>query len=187
MPYLFVRTAIVFALLWCFIPIKANAQTHVKGNCAFWLLAMPNISVETRLNDHFTLSGEVLYSPWKSVNGNALQFLQFNPDVRWYPKGSFNGFYFGFYGALQDFKITKWNYLNTGRYQDGWGYGFGGMVGYQALQSGQWALDVYAGAGWHLGKYRGYYTKTNDMYVDWNESGEWLPYRLGIAVSYRIR
>lgn len=181
------RKIIPTVCLFLGIGFAGQAQTHIKGNALYWLLAMPNVSAETKVAEHFTLSGEVFYSPWKSVNGNSLQFLQFNPDIRWYPKGAFRGFYTGIYASVQDFKITKWNYWNKNRYQDGWGYGFGAIFGYQALLSDRWALDCYAGGGWHHGSYKGYYKNTDEMYVDRNGSGEWLPYRLGIAVCYRFR
>jgi hypothetical protein len=60
------------------------------------------------------------------------------------------------------------------------------MLGYQVLLNKKWALDVNAGGGWHFGRYQGFYKKTGKKYVDWNNSGEWLPYRLGIIVSYRL-
>lgn len=168
------------------IQLVCYSQTQLKGNCIYWLAGMPNISAETRIAKHLTLSGEVLYSPWESVRGNKLQFLQFNPDVRWYPRGAFKGFFAGAYASIQDFKLTKWNYWNKGLYQDGWGYGFGGLFGYQVAISDRFSLDVYAGGGWHHGRYQGFYTRTGEMYKNWNGSGEWMPYRLGISVCYRI-
>jgi hypothetical protein len=60
------------------------------------------------------------------------------------------------------------------------------MLGFQALLTDRWALDVNAGGGWHYGSYQGFYKNTGKMYVDWNTSGEWLPYRLCIAVCYRL-
>jgi len=174
------------SLFLLIINFTGYAQTHIKGNCVYWMLGMPNVSVETKVAEHLTLSGEIFYSPWESVNDNPLKFLQFNPDIRWYPKGAFHGFYAGAYASVQDFKLSKWNYWNTNSYQKGWGYGFGALWGYQVLLSDRWALDVYAGAGWHHGRYRGYYKNTGKMSVDWNGSGEWLPYRLGIVVCYRL-
>jgi hypothetical protein len=180
--------SIVFILFLAFaVNGSGYSQTLVKGNCVYWLLGMPNVSVETVISDHLTASGELFYSPWKSVNGNPLQFLQFNPDVRWYPKRSFDGFYTGVYASVQDFKISKWNYWNLKEYQDGWGYGFGAMIGFQAILTDRWSLDVNAGGGWHHGRYRGYYKSTGKMYTDWNGSGEWLPYRLAISVCYRLQ
>lgn len=181
-----IKRLLLIAVISSIIGIGMHAQTHLKGNCVYWMLGMPNISAETRIANHFTLSGELFYSPWKSVNGNPMQFLQFNPDVRWYPKGAFRGFYTGIYTTLQDFKLTKWNYWNGNSYQAGWGYGFGGMLGFQALLSDRWALDVNLGAGWHHGEYRHHNKQTDEITYDWNGSGEWLPYRLCIAICYRF-
>ena len=165
-----------------------SAQTYLKANAAYWAIGISNLSAETRLSDQWTLSGELVYSPWENLfNNNKFKFLQFNPDVRWYPKGIFNGFYTGIYASLQDFKMTKWNYINRGLYQDGWGYGFGTMLGFQTSVSNRWTLDVHLGGGWHHGRYRGYKTGTGEMYKNWNGSGEWLPYRLGITFGYLLK
>jgi hypothetical protein len=51
-------------------------------------------------------------------------------------------------------------------------------------------LDFFLGGGWHQGFYHGYYNDgTSGRYEgveNWNKSGEWLPYRGGVMVSYRI-
>ena len=177
---------VVITVLFLLMYSVGFAQTRIKGNAVYWLLGMPNVSAEVAVADHLTLSGELFYSPWKSVNGNPLLFLQFNPDVRWYPKGLFAGFYTGVYASVQDFKLSKWNYWNRNEYQDGWGYGFGATFGYQAILTDRWSLDTNAGGGWHYGRYRGFYKSTGEMYIDWNGSGEWLPYRLAVSVCYRL-
>lgn len=165
---------------------KTTAQTYIKGNAAYWALGILNVSVERKLADNWTYSGELVYSPREELfNNNKFRFFQFTPDIRWYPKGAFNGFYVGAYGSWQDYKITKWNYINTGRYQDGWGYGFGAMLGLQTDISDRWNLDVYAGGGWHFGEYKGY-NPNGTLYVGWNGSGEWIPYRVGITFGYRL-
>jgi hypothetical protein len=49
-------------------------------------------------------------------------------------------------------------------------------------------LDYFLG-GNQQGFYHGYYLSTGERYEtakNWNKSGEWLPYRGGVMVSYRI-
>ena len=177
---------IILGLFVClFFGGFVQAQTYLKGNAAYMAFGIPNLSVETRISSHWTFSSELVYSPWESIQGNKFKFLQFNPDFRWYPSEAFKGFYTGGYLTLQDFKITKWNYLNRNRYQDGWGYGLGALLGFQTDISDRWNLDVYLGGGWHHGEYQGYHKGV--MTVDWNGSGEFLPYRLGIAFAYRLK
>lgn len=180
------KKLIVLLLFLYAFPHGSNAQIYIKTDALHWLFVMPNIAVETKLAKHFTLSAEILYSPWESINGNPLRFIQLNPDVRWYPKAAFNGFYVGVYATIQDFKLSKWNYWNGGNYQDGWGYGFGAMLGLQIPFSERWSLDVYVGAGWHHGEYEGYNKNTGEQYVGKNGSGEWIPYRAGIVICYRL-
>jgi hypothetical protein len=51
-------------------------------------------------------------------------------------------------------------------------------------------LDIFAGGGWHQGFYHGYYNDgTPGRYEkapNWNKSGEWLPYRGGVMISYKL-
>ena len=50
-------------------------------------------------------------------------------------------------------------------------------------------LDVFLGGGNHQAFYKDYSLTTGervDKAKDYNKSGEWLPYRGGVMVSYRI-
>lgn len=172
----------------CFVCISnLSANTRLKWNAAYWLFGVTNMSVETALcGERWTFNMDVVFSPWQSVDGNALKVWQFIPEVRYYPKGAFNGFYAGAYAAWHDFRFTKWNYLNSGRYQVGNGYSVGAVIGYQTPISDRWSLDVCAGGGYQNSGYRGYENKTHEMYASWNGSGEWIPYKLGISFARRL-
>lgn len=175
----------IIALSFCAVA-NLSAQTQIKANAAYWLFGVVNIGAETSIGDNFTLNGDVVYSPWKSVNGNKFQICQIVPEVRFYPKGSFEKFYVGAYAGWHFFKMTKWNYINKGYYQDGNGYSVGAVIGFQTAISDRWRVDTYVGGGYQNSGYRGYVTKTGEMYVGWNRSGEWIPYKIGIAFAYRI-
>jgi hypothetical protein len=52
-------------------------------------------------------------------------------------------------------------------------------------------LDFFLGGGTHQGFYHSYYIETGERFpfdhaVGRNKSGEWLPYRGGIMISYRL-
>lgn len=163
-----------------------EAQTRLKANMVYWAVGIVNASVETKLSSHWTFNGELVYSPWKSIDGNHFEFLQIIPEARYYVKSAFDGFYLGGYGSFQFFDMTKWNYWNQHKYQRGRGFSLGLNIGYAYSIDDTWGIDVYIGAGWQNSQYRGYDTRTHEMYVGWNGSGEWLPYRLGIALSYQL-
>lgn len=169
---------------------RAQAQTQIKANAAYWLVGIINVSAETKVSPKFTINGDVVYSPWKSVNGRHMQLCQVIPELRFYPKGSFEKFYVGGYAAADWFNVTKWNYTKANgkfdSYQKGWGYSFGMVVGFQTSISQRWRLDIYAGGGYVHSTYRGYYKSTGEKYVGRNGSGEWLPYKAGVAFAYRL-
>lgn len=176
-------------ILWLFLAVivsNALSQTYLKGNAMYWALGITNASIETKVSDRVTFNGDLVFSPWKSVNDSPFLFGQIIPEFRFYPKGAFNGFYAGAFGAFQQFKMTKWNYINTGLYQKGYGYAFGGTIGYEVPINDRWMVDIYAGAGWQNSHYKGFYTETKERYVGWNGSGEWIPYKLGAAFSYKL-
>ena len=67
-------------------------STSLKWNALYWVVGVPNMSVETRLGEKFTFNADAVYSPWKSVKGRPLQGLQLIPEVRFYPKEAVKGF-----------------------------------------------------------------------------------------------
>lgn len=168
------------------LPGRVRAQgTALKWNALYWVVGVPNMSVETRLNGKFTFHGDAVYSPWKSVKGRPLLGLQLISEVRFYPREAFRGFYVGGYVAYDSYKVSKWDHPKN-EVQHGIGIGIGATVGWQIELARRWGLDFYVGGGWHHGWYYGVDTSTGLRYVPWNKSGEWIPYQAGIAFSYRL-
>lgn len=176
----------ILPLLFFMSAAMVSAQTTLKWNALYWAVGLVNMSVETKISERWTINGDVVYSPWESINGNPMRFGQIIADGRYYPKGAFNGFYVGGYaGYHRLFKFTKWNYFNNGKYQKGNGLSLGGVVGYQVKVSDRWSIDVYAGFGWQDTNYQGYYSN-GEKYIGHNGSGEWIPYKLGASFAYRL-
>lgn len=164
-----------------------QAQTQLKWNALYWAMGVVNMSAETKLADKWTFNGDAVYSPWKSIEGNPMRFGQLIVEGRYYPKGAFNGLYLGGYGSYHRlFKFTKWNYINHDKYQKGNGMSFGATLGYQVKINDRWAVDLFASYGWQHSRYKGYIKSTGEMYVGKNASAEWLPYKLGASLAYRL-
>lgn len=168
------------------LPFSLSAQTYLKWNSLYWALGVINTSVETKLNDKLTFNADLVFSPWKSISGNVMLVGELIPEVRYYHKGAFNGFYMGAYVGGHVFKMTKWNYINTGSYQIGRGYALGLSTGYEISINNRWMLDIYVGYAFQHSWYRGYNKRTGERYVGLNKSAEWLPYKIGAAFSYGI-
>ncbi|MDR1783882.1 MAG: DUF3575 domain-containing protein [Dysgonamonadaceae bacterium] len=176
----------IFLLFVALSAQSANAQIFIKGNCLYWLALMPDLQVETRLSDHFTASGEGFCSLWQSINGNPVMVGMLTPDVRWYPKSSFIGFYLGAYTSGNIFKLSKPGYYwNHHLYQKGYSFGYGATAGYELKLSDKWMLEATISYGRNMARYKGYF-QNGEPYIIWNGSAEWLPYRFGIVIGYRI-
>lgn len=175
-------------LLFC---IQLQSQTFIKFNGATALLAVPNVGIETSIGEKMTFSADVMASFWESFNGHhPMKLVTFTPEIRYHFKEKYNGFYFGGHIGADKYELQKWNYWNSNHYEDGFGYRLGATVGYNVKLSDKFLLDIFVGGGWHQGFYHGYYNDgTPGRYekaANWNKSGEWLPYRGGVMISYKL-
>ena len=156
----------------------------------------------------YTLQAEVFVSPWKSFAGKDAQIFMFGLDGRYYFNEAFKSWYVGANASLTYFKIQKWNYwndnvfqldattkpyINSNLYQEGFGFMLGAVVGYQFQLSEKWLMDFYAGFGSVQEFYKGYDKISGERYDDpyhtrvWNRSGEFLPYKGGVMISYQLK
>lgn len=174
----------LFALLGITSDVTAQ-NTSLKWNSLYWAMGAPNMSVETRLNHKFTFNGDVVVSPWLSINGRPYKGLQLISEARFYPKQAFKGFYVGAYLGYDSYELSKWGHPKT-EIQHGIGLGVGATVGWQIDIARRWGMDFYVGYGWHHGWYYGVDETTGNLYVDWNKSAEWIPYKAGVTFAYRL-
>jgi hypothetical protein len=180
------KKLLILALLFS---IYSQSQTYVKANALTTLLAIPSVGIETSIGKKATFQFDILASPWKSVDGKPRQFYTFTPEYRYHFKEKYNGFYAGAHIGASIFNFQKWNYLNTDKYEKGVGYFIGSTIGYEVKINDKFMLDCFLGGGWHQGFYKGYYIGTNERYESaqkYNKSGEWIPYRGGVMVSYKL-
>lgn len=171
------------------LSIFSQSQTFVKVNALTTLLTIPNVGIETSLGKKSTFQFDVLASPWKSIKGYPAQFYTLTPEYRYHFHEKYNGFYVGAHVGATFFNFQKWNYLNTDKYEKGLGYIMGATIGFQTKINDKFLFDCFLGGGNQQGFYKGYYISTGERYekaVHYNKSGEWLPYRGGVMVSYRI-
>ena len=190
--------------------MKMNAQSEVKVNAAFLPLGMINIAAEKSLSKNFSLQAEGFISPWKSFAGKNLQIYMGTLEGRYYFKEMMKGWYVGAYGSIAAYNLQKWNYLKakpvlnddgspqlsadgsvrvTERYQKGLALIIGVSGGYHFTINEKLGLDIYAGVGTSQSIYRGYLKDNNERYDGagkWNKSGEIIPTRGGVMLTYKL-
>ena len=189
----------VFVVVLVFSFFKMNAQndveiepntkgTYLKGNAVALLAAMPHIGLETGLSKKWTFQIDAIASFWNSVDGSPLQFLVVTPEFRYYFKERFKGFYVGAHIAGTTFKLSKF-FRGNNTYEQGFGYTAGATIGIQKRLSDKFNIDIFLGGGTHQAFYKGYDQTTGvrgDGAVGYNKSGEWLPYRGGVMLAYKL-
>lgn len=177
-------------LLMIMLSVTVSAQTYIKINGLSALVSVPQVGIETSIGNKSSISVDVFASFWKSFDGKPMQAIMLTPEYRYHFKEKYNGLYTGFHAGPDIYKIQKWNYWGTNFYEEGVGYRIGATVGYQKKINKNFTLDTFIGGGWHQGFYKGYYTDgTPGRYEHakkYNKSGEWLPYRGGIMISYQL-
>lgn len=181
-------------------------STYIKGNALFLPIGIINAGIETQLSENYTFQADVFISPWKSFAGKYLQAYMIGFEGRYYFDKAFRHWYVGANIMANRFILQKWNYWKdepyqyeegapiyskSDLYQDGFSFMFGATVGYQFQMGENWNVDLYLGGGNSQDFYKGYHKILGVRYDDdgrkWNRSGEWIPYRGGVMISYKLK
>ena len=180
----------------------SNAQTELKFNAVTALVLVPNIGIEVGLSNHLSFQLDATASFWDYIDGAPLQMTQIFPEFRYYPKATMNGFYIGGHAGYGMFTLAKSGFpqfVEKGSYtkdnqMSGRNTYYGITLGYKKYFDQRWGYEIFIGGGTSQANYRGYsYTDKirQDIPFDetrnFNKSGEWLPYRGGLMIIYRMK
>ena len=205
------KTILLFSIVSCFLGNAQNQDSavskkiYVKANALFIPVGILNAGVESQLKEKIIVQADVFISPWKSFAGKKLQIYMMGFEGRYYFKEAFKHWYVGANISGARFILQKYNYWGNGilqytpespiydtkdLYQDGYAIIVGATLGYQFQLSERWNMDLYLGAGSAQSFYKGYHKDLGIRYDDdgrkWNKSGEFLPYRGGVMISYKL-
>ncbi|GAB6119380.1 DUF3575 domain-containing protein [Dysgonomonas termitidis] len=194
--------AAVLPILLC-IPAAGTVQAQdipdtvrvpsavLKTNLLYDATGSLNLAGEFRLDRKLTLDLPLTYNPWTFTGGKKLKLLLFQPELRYWTKESFRGFFAGLHihGAL--FNTAK--IIDEYRYQ-GWLAGAGLSVGYRWNLSRRWALEATLGAGYAYVDYTKYTAggtgpdgcRTCGQKLESGQKHYRGPTRAGLSVSYTL-
>ena len=180
------KKQIVILLMLFSFTLAMLGQTSLKGNITT-LAGIPNFGLETNLGQKTTFQIDVMASFW-TKDGIPYKFAVLFPEFRYYPRESGNGFFVGAHIGGGTFKLQKWN--QVGNYEEGYTILFGVTLGYQFFLSDRLNLELFLGGGSQQANYKGYSLETgerNDGATNYNKSGEFLPYRGGVMLVYKLK
>ncbi|KMQ59237.1 hypothetical protein ACM39_18530 [Chryseobacterium sp. FH2] len=183
---------------------KPETSVYLKGNALFIPIGVINVGLEHQLSKRYTLQGDLLISPWKSFAGHEMQYYSVSVEGRYYFDEAFKHWYLGANLGFSAFNVQKWNYWKEGIFvndnneefsksnlhQKGISILVGVTAGYQFKLSENWNMDIYATAGSSQDFYKGYDRTTGERYdgaSGTNKSGEIVPYRGGVMLSYKFK
>lgn len=181
----------VIHIICCFLvltSIEVKSQTAIKGNITT-LAGVPNLGVEFNLGDHTTFQVDAMASFW-TIDGVPYKFGVLFPEFRYYTKQAGFGWYFGGHIGAGTFELQKWNQAKVNSFQRGYTILFGATIGYQFVLNERLNLEVFLGGGNQQANYKGYSLETGergDGAKNYNKSGEWLPYRGGLMLVYKLK
>ena len=186
------------------ISLTLNCQTELKFNLASALVLVPNVGIEVQLSDRFGYQLDTSASFYDNIEGSPFHMTQIFNELRFYPKTKKNNRSF-FVGAhvgygMYNLRLPKWittivdtEYKEEGSYQYGRNAYYGITLGKKIpLKNERFNLEVFIGGGSSQSNYK-YYNKDEQRIFaitnfkrKFNKSGEELPYRGGIMLTYKL-
>jgi len=171
------------------LEMLAQNDVYLKGNAATLLLGMPQFGIEMGVGENSTFQVDLMGAFWESINGKPLKFAMITPEFRYYFDSQFEGVYVGPHIGGTVFEVYNFIKDEGISYHKGLGYSAGLTLGLQKRLSRSFNVDVFIGGGWHQSFYKSYYLGTNqrnDGYIKYKKRGDFLPYRAGVMISYKL-
>lgn len=147
----------VFLLLLA-LPVRAQ-QVSVKTNLLNWATTTINLGVEASITRNNTVQLFYGLNPWKFSGEKKIRHWVVQPEFRFWPCESFNGWFYGFHFMGGEFNMGEVKFplgilhtLENSRYE-GWFAGAGVAGGYQWVLSRHWNIEASIGIGYDYIKY----------------------------------
>lgn len=126
----------------------------IKTNAFYWGTVTPNLGVELRLAQHWSLDAEVGLNPFSGKKedgsyGKSIKHFRLHPELRYWFRESFHGHFVGLHVPYLIYNVSdiKWLGTEDERHQ-GWGTGAGISYGYAWTLSKHWHLEGTLGVGY---------------------------------------
>lgn len=159
-------------------------RVRLKTNIPYWALVIPNIGVETRLGDRWSLDVPVFFSPYTVDKAYRFRIFSVQPGVRYWFSPDMNGHFIGLHLIGGAFNISVNDRL---RYQDtdgAWGAGID--YGYELKFSRHWGMEFNIGIGYLWTRYETFYNIDNGASCGTSVLNYFGITRLGISLIYEL-
>ena len=191
----------IFLLLFSLL---AFSQTELKFNLATAPLLIPNIGIEIKISEKLGYQLDTSASFYDNIEGSPFHMTQIFHEFRYYPnKNLKRNFFIGAHVGYGNYNIRlpRWianlsgaEYKAEGSYQYGrnayYGITFGKKI---PLKNEKFNLEIFLGGGSSQSNYKYYNENEQRIFAistyrrKFNKSGEELPYRGGLMLTYKLK
>lgn len=167
------------------VPVEYDpTKVRIKTNIPYWAVVVPNLGVEVRLADHWSLDIPIFYSPFTVKIDYRFRVLALQPGVRYWLRPEMKGHFFGVHltGGMYNISIN-----DRKRFQDtdgAWGAGID--YGYSLNFNRHWGMEFNIGVGYLWTRYETYYNVENGVSYDSSTLNYFGITRLGISLIYNL-
>lgn len=157
------RTVVLALALSAFRTSGVSAQqVAVKTNLLADALTSPNIGVEVKLSERFSVEADFHYNPFHWGEGIRWKHWMLRPELRYWTCQPFGGHFFGahlMFGVYNVGNITLplgiFKSARSSRYEGGF-MGAGLSYGYHFILSPRWSIEASVGVGFLHNRYERY-------------------------------
>ena len=186
---------LIIALISLLVSTNIFSQVMVepKINIALAAVAIANPAIEFSVSQRSAVQLEFFgsFHPRNFLgSGNPFIATVGYAEYHYYIRDNFKGFYFGGTMGCGNWKMNRSQILvgygnPTGNYDLGYSLIMGLNLGYKFLIKERWGIDINLGGGWVHSLHESY-NKHGILVNKMNGSDEFLPFKGGIYISYRL-
>lgn len=188
------RYIVILIILMSSTAALEAQQMSVKTNILSDCLLNPNVGIETRLSDKWTLGMSVAYNPFTFSNNKKLHHITIKPEARYWLCSSFAGHFVGvhlmyshFNAGGVKFPLGLFPSLERHRFQGNLG-AVGVLYGYSwMLPSKRWNIEAEIGFGYGYASYDKYKCWRCGSKIGSEKRGVFLPTKLAVSLVYNIK
>lgn len=192
-----------YNIFFILFSVISYSQTELKFNLATAPFLIPNIGVEVKLSEKLGYQLDTSASFYDNIEGSPFHMTQIFNEFRFYPNKNgkrtfFVGAHVGY--GMYNLRLPKWiallsgsEFKAEGSYQSGRNAYYGITIGKKIpLKNKKFGLEIFVGGGSSQSNYK-YYNKEEqrEFFIStfrrkFNKSGEELPYRGGLMLTYKL-
>ncbi len=163
----------------------------IKTNLLYWGTTTPNLGIEFRISDRFTIDASGNLNPWKFSESRKMKHWLFQPELRYWMCRPFGESFWGLHLHGGQFNVGGITFLGIKQLKnyrhEGWLVGAGISYGYQWILSNRWNLEASLGAGYAYINYDKFPCGDCGTRIKSSHKHYWGPTKAALSLIYILK